>query len=241
MIDVRQDSSGPRFVLASLLASYPGDGFQENVPTLLESGDLEKGLSDSMRVRLSELKARLSDVLGSAKILDDLRSEYIDSFDRGKQVNSLYESEYGRERAMVKGTQLVDIAGFYRAFGLETGGDGVQAEMLDHVSVELEFYALLVLKSTLLIEASDEEGIEIVLDARKKFLKDHLGRFIGAICERPGVSSSSFYSAVFQYCKDLVAEECKKLGVEVEKESWLGGDSADQAEMSCGGSVGCTK
>ena len=241
MIAIRQDSSGPRFVLASLLAAYPGDAFQENIATLFESGDLERGLTDSVRTRLGELKAKLSDLLGNSKALDDLRSEYIDSFDRGKQVNSLYESEYGRERAMVKGTQLVDIAGFYRAFGLETGGEGVQVEMIDHVAVELEFYALLVLKSTLLTEASNEEGIEIVLDARRKFLKDHLGRFVEAICERPGVNSSSFYSSVFQYCRDLVKDECERLGVEVEKESWLGGNNSDQAEMSCGGSVGCTK
>jgi nitrate reductase assembly molybdenum cofactor insertion protein NarJ len=236
----QQDTSGPGFVLASLIAAYPDEKFQENVAVLLKGGDLEQITSEQVRASLGAVRARLSDLLGNPQSLDDLRSEYIDSFDRGRQVNSLYETEYGRERAMVKGTQLVDIAGFYRAFGLETGGEGVQAEMIDHVAVELEFYALLALKSALLNEEADQNGIEIVLDARKKFLKTHLGRFVGAICERPGVSASPFYSAAFKYCRDLVLDECQRLGVEIEPESWLVGQT-EPAEMSCGGSVGCTK
>ncbi len=236
----QQDNSGSGFVLASLIAAYPDERFQENITLLLESGDVEKIAGEQVRKSFGDIRSRLTDLLDDPQSLDDLRSEYIDSFDRGRQVNSLYETEYGRERAMVKGTQLVDIAGFYRAFGLETGGEGVQAEMIDHVAVELEFYALLALKSALLNETSDQNGIEIVLDARKKFLKSHLGRFVSAICERPGVSASPFYSAAFKYCRDLVLDECHRLGIEIEPESWISGQS-EPAEMSCGGSVGCTK
>lgn len=96
------------------------------------------------------------------------------------------------------------------------------------------------LKSELLAESSDIDGIEIVLDARKKFLKSHLGRFIGAICERPGVRDSSFYSHVFQYCKDVVSAECGRLGVEVEPESWISGQS-EVSDITCGGTAGCVK
>ncbi len=241
MIAIKNETSAPAFILASLLSAYPDEGFAENVGLILEDEQFSnEALQNSLGDQLIEIRAKAGDVLGSPAALDDLRSEYIDLFDRGKQVTSLYETEYGRERAMVKGNELVDIAGFYRAFGLETGGEGVQAEMIDHVSVELEFYALMVMKSEALADSSETEGAEIVLDARKKFLKSHLGRFVGAICERPGVIESPFYSAVFKFCRELVADECRRLEVEVESEQWIS-SQAEVGDISCGGSVGCVK
>ncbi len=233
-------TSGPGFVLASLLAAYPDNAFSENVRVLLDDMVLRSLGSDALNETLAELRAKVYPILGSDDALDDVRSEYIDLFDRGRQINTLYETEYGRERTLVKATELVDIAAFYRAFGFETGGDGVQAEMIDHVSVELEFYALLVLKSDLLSDAGDAEGESIVLDARRKFLKSHLGRFVGAICERPGVSESPYFSSVFKFCRDLTLSECERLGVTVEPETWIS-TKAETGDISCGGSVGCVK
>ncbi len=227
--ELEKMSRGPSFLMASLLSSYPDDSFRENVGAVLEDDRLDK----------FTLKALVLDVLQSEDRLNDLRSEYIDLFDRGRQVNSLYETEYGRERAMVKGTDLVDIAAFYRAFGLETGGDGLRAEMIDHVSVELEFYALLLLKCELLLEMGDDQGLEIVMDARRKFLKSHLGRFVGAIGERPGVSASEFYSQVFDFCRELVAEECEGLGLVIEPEHWIAPKGEPEA-ISCGAAGGRT-
>ncbi len=149
---------------------------------------------------------------------DDLRSEYIDLFDRGHQSTPLYETEYARARTMVKGSELVDIAGFYKAFGLQIG-----PEMVDHIAVELEFYGWLLQKNDYLEQIGDTEGQQIVLDARKKFLRSHLGPFIGAICERPGLAKSEFYSAVFAHTRDLVHAECATLEVPIETLSWVEG------------------
>jgi TorA maturation chaperone TorD len=191
----------------------------------------------ALREAFAPLVTKVKRAFNDRIALDDLRSEYIDVFDRGRQVTSLYETEYGRERAMVKGPQLVDIAAFYRSFGFETGGEGVQAEMIDHVSVELEFYALLCLKYGALERRGDSEGMDVVLDGRRKFLRAHLARFIGAVADRPGVQASPYFSSVFEYCKALVMSECDRLGVEVEAESWLA-PPVEAEEMSCGGSVG---
>lgn len=236
MIAIRNEIPVPSFILASLISAYPDDVFSRSVEILLKDEELCAFNHGDAGKSFLEVRARLSDILG-AQDLDRLRSEYIDLFDRGQQVNSLYETEYGRERALVKGNELADIAGFYRAFGFETGGDGVQPEMIDHVSVELEFYALMMMKYDALMDAGDFAGAEIVLDGRKKFLKSHLGRFVGAIGDRPGVKESSFYSSVFQYCQNLVSAECFKLGVEVEPEQWIGSSSGSEA-MACGGSAG---
>lgn len=240
MIAIHRQESAPAFVLASFVASYPDGAFGENVRTLLEDKDLATGLGEAARASLAELGPRLGDALGNSALLDDLRSDFIDRFDRGKQATSLYETEYGRERAMVKGNELADIAGFYRAFGFETGGDGLLPEMVDHLAVELEFYALLLLKSQALVEAGDEEGAAIVLDARRKFLKDHLGRFIDALCGRPGLLESPFYTVAMRYCRDLIHDESHKLEVVLDPVEWLPGQT-EPVEMSCGGAVGCLK
>lgn len=240
MIAIKNETCGPAFVLASILSAYPDDTFFENVNLLLEDKSLEKLTRGFLEELLAKIRSSLDLISKTKDGIDELRSEYIDLFDRGRQVNSLYETEYGRERAMVKGNELVDIAGFYRAFGFEIGAEDVRAEMVDHVAVELEFYALLVLKSELLTQSFDANGEEIVLDARKKFLKSHLGRFVGAICERPGVVESSFYSAVFQFCRDLIQGECERLNITVEKEHWIS-PQAETGDISCGGSVGCLK
>lgn len=240
MTHLNQESLGPSFVLASMLAAYPDQGFCRNVQVLLESPDFDAMTGVPAADAFSLVRVKLLEIIQSEVKLDDLRSEYIDLFDRGRQVNSLYETEYGRARAMVKGNELVDIAGFYRAFGLDTGGDEVSPEMIDHVSVELEFYALLVLKSAILKGEGDASGSEIVLDARRKFLKSHLGRFVSALSERPGVLNSPFYSLAFGFIRDLVGEECRRLEVVVEPEKWISGGS-ESAEVSCGGTIGCPK
>lgn len=232
-------SLGPHFVLASILAAYPCDDFSEHLSVLLEDIQASEVPNSKLEQCTNDLLARLKKILAHPEQIDEVRSEYIDIFDRGKEVNSLYESEYSRMRAMAKGTLLADIAGFYRAFGYEVGGEGAQSEMLDHIAVELEFYALLLLKDKMLMDRSDLQGVEVVMDARKKFLKDHLGKFVEPLSLRPSILGSQFYSTVFNFCNHLIAEECKKLEINVEKETWVGGEEPEG--MKCGATLDCTK
>jgi nitrate reductase assembly molybdenum cofactor insertion protein NarJ len=214
------------FVLGSLMTSYPGDYFREDLEALLEDNfvfDLfEKIAPESWKT----VKEFLLEFCISVESVENLRSQYIDIFDRGSAVNSLYETEYGLGRPMVKGNELADIGGFYKAFGFEFGGEDSVHEMLDHVSVEFEFYALLKMKTEYLHRENDIEGVEIVTEARKKFLKEHLGRFIGAIGKRPGVAENIFYSSLFDCFLKLVEKECSLLGVEAETTEWLEPESA---------------
>lgn len=231
--------TAPAFILASLLACYPDEQAVENIGLIIEDAELFSRGRPAVQQALGPVLKKVKSTFSDRIALDDLQSEYIDTFDRGRHVTSLYETEYGRARSMVKGTQLVDISGFYRSFGFETGGEGVQAEMIDHVSVELEFYALLCLKYDALSQAKDQEGMEIVMDGRKKFLHSHLGRFVEAICDRPGIQSSPYYLSVFTFCRDLVLDECKRLEVVVEAEAWMEAP-VEAEEMNCGGSAGIT-
>ena len=97
-------SSPTPFLLASLVTSYPDVNFAEYTAMVL---------SDDKLTLPEEVRWRIEQSLKSESMLDDLRSEYIDVFDRSKELNPLYETEYGRERSMFKANELSDIAGFY--------------------------------------------------------------------------------------------------------------------------------
>ncbi|NUN06565.1 MAG: molecular chaperone TorD family protein [Bdellovibrio sp.] len=199
------------FVLASLLTSYPEQNFENYVDVLLQEG------AAKLPANLAE---QVTHLIKSSDI-DDLRSLYIDIFERGQGVNSPYETEYGRHRAMAKGQELGDIAGFYKAFGFELETEGEGREILDHVSVELEFYSLLLMKQNYFSENANSEAAEIILDGRKKFLTAHLGRFVEAIGARPGVAANPYFKAVYEWVGSLVAEECIRLGIQPEKTDWI--------------------
>jgi nitrate reductase assembly molybdenum cofactor insertion protein NarJ len=142
--------------------------------------------------------------------VESLRARWIELFDSGKKRVPLYETEFGRMRGMSKGHDLADLAGFYRAFGVAL--DPSAHEMLDHLSIELEFYATLLAKEAVLIEDDDGDGIGIVSRARRAFLSDHLGAFAPAVASR--LESEDVYGPLLAACAAAVAAECEGFGIE---------------------------
>lgn len=220
---------GP-FVLASILTSYPDADFQDSLKELL---------NDESILLPSGLYEKIHELSTEANSVNDLRSDYISIFDQSKSLNPLYETEYGRERAMFKATELSDIAGFYQAFGFEMNQEG-DRDMVDHISVELEFYSLLMMKHIYLEETNDLSGCEVVLDGMRKFMDSHLGRFVTAILERDGVKSSETYSRIFRWIEEIVAQECRRIDVNPEIATWFS-SQGEAEEISCGGSVAINK
>lgn len=186
------------FALASMIAGYPDEDLAASL------GDLGDGLGDHGGV------GPMIAALGRG--LDDLQAAYIDLFDRGKDRVSLYETEHGHMRGLAKGHDLADLAGFYKAFGLALDHDAAH-ELLDHLAVELEFYAALLFKQDLLARQGDDEGCAIVEDARRKFLLDHLGRFAGVVAREVAARGDAVYAPALAWCATLVAAECARLGV----------------------------
>lgn len=217
------------FVLASLLTSYPTLEMDQSVQILLDDHSVE--VPENLRSLILERT--------SMSKIEDLQSEYVQIFDLGRAANPIYETEYGRSRAMAKGNELSDIAGFYHAFGFELDAGSEHLDMLDHVGVELEFYALMLMKQIRLEELGDSEGIQIVESGRKEFLKAHLGRFVQAIGNRPGVENSEFYRSVLIWSSDLIDEECKILGLNVDKVDWVEGQKTRTEDISCDVSGSC--
>lgn len=211
-----------RFALAARLTSYPDADFRPAVEALLATGAVEQ-----------ESVEALSAVL-HADDPDDVRSEYVALFDHGADRTPLYETEYGRMRGMSKGPELADLNGFYRAFGLLAADGAQHHELGDHLGVELEFYSVLLARQARLLELADAEGQEIVEDARRKFLVDHLGRFAPAIVARDTVAQSPFYGPVFTFAAALVQAQCAALGVTPAPLDFHSLESAPPDDACCG-------
>jgi len=86
-----------------------------------------------------------------------------------------YETDYCPQTFSVhRSQQIADVAGFYRAFGLEPSRE--RRERADHIALELEFMAWLVEKQRLALQVhgpgSQQE--EVCRDAQQRFLADHL-------------------------------------------------------------------
>jgi nitrate reductase assembly molybdenum cofactor insertion protein NarJ len=204
------------FLLASIAIGYPDGELAPSCAALAS-------VPDGVRPILAAL----------ARSLEDLQSAYIDRFDRGKHRVSLYETEYGRMRGLSKGNDLADLCGFYRAFGLTLEDEQVH-EMPDHLAVELEFYAVLLLKQELLGDRRDEEGRAIVERARGSFLVDHLGRVARAIAARPELREDPIYGPLLAWCAELVDAECAELGVTPAPLDFFANDG-ERDSPECGG------
>lgn len=226
MIESKNNINPGPFVLASILTSYPDSDFQTSIKDLLEDENI---------VLPMDLNKSLVQLALNSEMIDNLRSDYISIFDHAKSLNPLYETEYGRARAMFKTNELSDIAGFYRAFGFEINLDAGK-DMMDHISVELEFYSLLLMKHLYLQECQDINGCAIVFDGMKKFMESHLGRFVPAILEREGVKSSDFYFQVFTWIEKIVNEECMRIGITPDVAKWFSSETEGES-ITCGGTV----
>ncbi|MFN8671589.1 MAG: molecular chaperone TorD family protein [Candidatus Sericytochromatia bacterium] len=225
------------FKLASLLSSYPEKDFLKNLAEFLENLKLISFLDEIFDNTWKNLHEKLINLVDNQVLLDEVRSDYIDLFDRVGTANSLYETEYGKERTILKTNELADISAFYKAFGLNLGDNSIKNEMPDHVSVEFEFYAFLLLKQDFLNTKKDDEGIDIVFSARKKFMEAHLGRFVISICESEGVANNTYFSTLYKFLSELIEYECSNLEIKPEKAFWLSSqaetDNFKCAELGC--------
>ena len=87
-----------------------------------------------------------------------------------------YETLFGNDHVFGQSYVMGDISGFYTAFGLQLSQD--IHERLDHLSVELEFLHYLAYKESYALCHDGQEKVQTVVDAEKKFVKEHIGRWV---------------------------------------------------------------
>lgn len=151
--------------------------------------------------------------------IEDLRGEHNRVFSLSVSGGvAPYETEYGITEIFLKTQMMADIGGFYRAFGMEAGDSGERRA--DYIGTELDFMHSLCLKEKWAEENGKNEEAKICDDAKRKFLRDHLGRwapFVGLQIVQ--ASTLSFYQALGQNLSDFIKAECKRLNVQIKEKS----------------------
>lgn len=146
--------------------------------------------------------------------LAELQSAYLLTF--GATGSLCYETEYGLPHEYRQSQEMADIAGFYLAFGFKLNGR--VRERSDHVAVELEFMHALALKEAYALETNLPELLDICVDAQRKFLQDHLGRWVGLFAESVAHNSpGSLYVGLAQFTAAFVQADAEKLGVKLDQ------------------------
>lgn len=95
------------------------------------------------------------------------------------------ESDYCPQTFSVYRSQrMADVAGFYRAFGLQPSRD--MPEAVDHVALELEFMAWLLAKRRHALKtqgAADDERAAVCAEAERAFFEEHLAWWLPAFAK----------------------------------------------------------
>jgi DMSO reductase family type II enzyme chaperone len=147
----------------------------------------------------------------------------------------LNEIEYGDLRAdpLFQPHRLADLAAFYRAFGLEVADNA--AERPDHIGMELEFMSVLAAKEAYAHEHQmDDDQCALCLDAQRKFLREHLGRWSPAFARRLArAATDETLAALAEFTRDFMAAECARFGLAVGSEDLLLRPVDEAAESLC--------
>lgn len=111
--------------------------------------------------------------------LDALRRAHLAAFDESSGTHcaptEMDQLDGPPQLEMTRTFEMADVAGFYKAFGVEVNPEAVR---VDHITSELEFMNLLAVKESIaLAEEGDGEHAQICHDASRAFLRDHLGRW----------------------------------------------------------------
>ncbi|MBM3270506.1 MAG: molecular chaperone TorD family protein [Candidatus Sericytochromatia bacterium] len=209
--------------LLALGFAYPAPDVREEFLRVLELHVSQEPQFGDFRADLAALR------LGDS---DELIADYTRLFDRMIECSPYESDNVGGMRAFTKARDLADVQGFYRAFGLELGEDA--AEMNDHIGIELEFASVLALKEAYFQDEGNNEGLEITLDARRAFLRDHVARWVPAFCERLAASAGHpFYRALAGVTRAVVAADVAEVGVVVPTPA-AGPGTPEPDEFGCG-------
>jgi len=180
---------------------------------------LEPSASDRTRKKIASMKKMLDEVEAlvasecSHWQLADLQSEHRRVFSNVITLDCPpYETLFGNDHVFGQAHVMGDIAGFYKAFGVELSRD--IHERMDHLSVELEFMHFLAYKESYARCHDGADKTQIVVDAQKKFVKDHIGRWVPLFAKMLSrKADSGFYRNLADFTSDLIDFDVAFLGV----------------------------
>ncbi|MFQ5912433.1 MAG: molecular chaperone [Nitrospinota bacterium] len=146
------------------------------------------------------LAGELADRLGGLSI-ENLQSEFAGTFGHAVSEDCPpYETHFGCAHVYQQTERMADIAGCYRAFGLEVADEA--GERPDHIALELEFMHFLVFKEQYAREQHGEDKATLCREAQRTFMENHLGRW-----------APYFFRQLAQKAAGAVYEKAAELGL----------------------------
>ncbi len=126
-----------------------------------------------------------------------------------------FETDHTASQIWRQSQELADLAGFYRAFGVEQ-----ERERPDHVSVELEFLHLLAYKTAWAVANDEPEHARTCRDAYAAFLRDHALRWMPAFARRVSVvAHGRAVAPAARLLEAVLNAEASRLGLEIPAET----------------------
>ena len=168
--------------------------------------------------------AEESDLVARARVLTDLwnstdtaqlRKGHHDAFDESSGKRSapteMDQLDGPPQLELTRNFEMADVAGFYRAFGVEVDPSGGR---VDHIAAELEFMNLLAVKESIALQQEGEgEHADVCRDASRSFLRAHLGRWVRPFAEKLGAAAAApFYVQAGAFLSHWVEHDVASLG-----------------------------
>lgn len=183
--------------------------------------------------RRDELRRVVLPVAAAARTgdatLDELLTRMIDAQDtpdgdlrtaHGQQFTHIesqdcppYETAYFSRDIFRQSQVMADVAGFYRAHGLQPGGD--ERERPDHIGSELEFMGFMARKEAVALDRLGTDEVDECRRTQAHFLADHLACWAPALGRRMQTTASHpLFEATGALLTGWVEWDCVGLGVE---------------------------
>lgn len=119
-----------------------------------------------------------------------------------------YGSVWLEGEKTVMGDSTMAVLDLYREGGFDI--DDEFLELPDHVAVELEFLYLLIFRENEARLQGDTDKLNSVIDLKRRFLSQHLGRWVGPFAEAvKGGAESVFYRQLAELTQLFVSMEAQ--------------------------------
>ncbi|MCL6552177.1 MAG: molecular chaperone TorD family protein [Firmicutes bacterium] len=132
---------------------------------------------------------------------------------------ALDEARYVPGGVFAQAQCTADVAGFYRAFGLEVADHA--RERPDHLSVELEFMHVLAYREAYARVHHTSEQVAVVVEAQRRFLEDHLGRWVPVLARIVQAETPGPYARAIAALATWVTADAAWLGATLEPDPGL--------------------
>lgn len=137
----------------------------------------------------------------------------------------------GSYQQVERGPIIGDVTAFYKAFKIKTvPGQGPP----DALKMELGFMSFMCLKQAQALQNNLKEELAVTVEAQKKFLKDHLGRWGGILAGRLRIATDNpYYQILSQLLSSFIATETRMMDVKPVSLAVPLPGVADEEEVQC--------